>query len=1262
MMGLVDKPGALFPNVLKKRIDSNWQTPDSMLKDLESKNFKVTEFTRALLGDPNATVGDLWMFRLFYGDPAVYNKDAETYSVAQITGLRQKLHDIASQLTEETDETWTPREAQAALWVYINAKQTGKDITKIATYQSGLNKPSEKYGGKTPLEWLKDAVPNLHEGPLSQEFGMAEVPLAKRSPLEKKLLNQMSKEAGGKTKPVTTLLDARRFVNAQKSNSYSRVLTIPTPEELLASIEAGEMEVFISEDGKAGFMVKPDGYMGMLFSNSDKRGIGTNLLAEAIEKGGRHGDAFDPFLPKFYKENIGAVETDRYPFDPQYAPEGWETDPNLKNRPDVVEFRLSDEAINLFTSPKTGKVRKALVLQNLGGFTGNYTREVRFSREIYQPLQNTTDIEFSEVDRQFLETANDGQSVTGKIHEWRDQAALNINRLTNQLEQEFLEKFGGRKPRITKLAGSGRKLNTANTELLQKAMNLYIDSGTGANRDKAEAFQQKLEKKRIAKTATVGELEKLDVVNRMLNLNQEEISWADSVVRHYYEEFFKFAQDNNLIDSHVDNYVKRIWKMPEAWKDANIIWNGASTTGFKVKPSSGKQRTLESIIDGWEMGLDLRTDGALQNLQSYANELGYTNANRRFMSYLDSLISEDNHGVAIELAEGEKPPAGMVRLEDRGYSMPGMVAYARADIAAEINKLGDKAAHKFWDLPIVKGIRKLNATLKSTILSVSMFHHLAGLRSYVFGVKGTGWQRFRPIKAYREGLRKIDQQEGFENPNYEHLGPIVDLLVREGLTFGRTQDWDGDVMFDSAISEYLGKKKSKGSRMALKGWERGRRWKRQWTNGLFGRLFAGLKAQSAAVELTVKIRKMEKKLGRGLTDAEIKAEAQKISRLINADFGGLHLQRMGRNPDAQKVLQLLLLAPDWTESNWRTVTGMVPGLNKAISKVVGDNPAPKGMEAVYRKFWGGIAIRGVLTVLAAQYAVLALFGDDEDKKEYLKQMQQAVISREEFAKGRWATVDLTPVFKRIGAEPPQGKRVVFNILGHFKDILKAMTPVSLAKHKASPAVRTVESFATRTDWKGDRFKTVGELWEGLSDLDPALTVEKGKGPRDPEGYFGAMSQLLAAGAYNFRQSLPIPLSEMLTGAGSESSMLASLGRSVGVDVRDVRFRDPNEQMYWDTTQEIKQLENKLSDAKKSKDRRLILDARRDIKDYDDYNRIKARLGFTKARLRPVNKKIRELEVKRDKGKGLTPSEIRRLRKLNERKAEIYGKFAQVLER
>jgi hypothetical protein len=1182
LMGLRDKPGALYANKLKKRIDENWTSPEAMLADLESKNFKVTEFTRALLGDQDATVGDLWMFRAFYGDPAVYDKQAENYSIPQITGLRQKLHSLAAQMSQETGKPWSPREMQAAIWVYVNAKQSGKKIGQIASYKSGLLRPNEKYGGKTPVEFLKTLVPNLSEGPLSDRIGLVDVPLSPLSPLTKKLLDKAKEKVRGKHP--------------------------------------------ISKDGAIKVLTP-----GM--TNDD-----VVKMANAIVAGGRTVVAPTQDFADWYQKIFGFEVTDG------------------------LNMELSDAAIGLYTDAR-GKVTFKMVRDNLGGFSGNYTQAVRFSVQAQEDLGSMAAEDSNENDQEFLRTEEDKYSHVNKIHEWRDQSTLNVNRMTNALEQEFLEKFGGRKSNLARRAGvgSGRLMHTAESELASQAFHLFLDTYdiTGPkNEQKVEAYRKKLMRK---PSRTVAEIEQLKIIDRMQNMTAGEVAWARDNIRPHYDNFFDFAQSKGILDTHIDAYVKRTWIMPKEYETAGVSWNGTGTTGFKLTPSSGKQRSFDSIVDGWEAGMELRTKSAIGNLNEYANEIGYVYANRRFTDYMKSLVNETGNGIIIELDSGVKPPENFTILKDRGFARPGKVAYARKDVGDILNKLSAKATHSFWNIPAIKWVGKMNATIKSTLLSVSMFHHLAGIRSYVFGVSGTGWQRFRPIKAYREGLKKIDEQTGFENPNYQHLGPIVDLLVKEGLTFGRTQDWEGDThMAQSSIESMLmDMKAGKASGRALHAWQGMRRWKRQWTNGLFNQLFAGLKAQSGAVELTHKMRQMEKKLGRGLTDAEIKTEAAKVARLINADFGGLHLGRMGRNPDFQKLLQYTLLAPDWTESNWRTVTGIIPGLNKKIGKMMNDNPPPPGMEKVYRKFWAGIAMRSAILTVAGQWAVLALFGDEDDREEYFKQIKGGFTSREEFAKGRWTGVDITPVIEAFGGEMPAGKRANLSLVGHFKDILKATAPITLAKHKTSPITRLAESMATRTDWKNDRFKTLGEMWRDKNPFD--LVADPNLDPKEAKGWLGAGSQLFAAGLYNVFGATPIPLHEVAKGAFGPESIVPAVGRAVGVDVREVRHKDPAEALYWEKSQEVKRLERALNEAKLTRDNRMITEARMDIKRYDNFNQTKSRLGFARARLSPINKKIRALEKLRQE-RSLTVEEIAKLRMLKRKQADIYQKFADVIGR
>jgi hypothetical protein len=1184
LMGLTEKPGALFANKLKEKIDTKWTSPEGMFEDLESTLYKVTEFVRGLNGDPDATVGDMWMYRAFFGDNAVYNKENEAYSVPQTVALRQKLMDLSAKLSAETGETYTPREVQAAIWVHINAKTNGIKFSEVADYQTGFNKPSAKFGGKTPLEWLKNLVPNLSDGPLSEKLSIPKVPMAPISPLAKKRLDQIRKELRARGKKVDK------------------------------------------------FNIADDGTISVQSTNPDEM---TLNLIDAISKGGNRIEV-PVEAADWHRETFGFKE--------------------VATEAETTVMRLSDDAVAVFTNPK-GKITPTQIRDNLGGFSGTYTQTARFAREARKNLDQIAALSTEKADADFLRTGNDGMSVTGKIHEWRDGSKHNWDRYANHLEQEFLEKFGGRKSRV-KVLGSDRFLGTPKTELLQKAMNLYIDSGTGQNLQRVMEHVNNLSQ--LPKLTNRQKMHLL-IIDRMMEMSEEETAWANENIRPYYEDIFSFAKEHKLIDTHVDNYVKRSWRMPKEYENAGVTWSGAGTSGFILTPASGKKRTFNSIVDGWELGMDLYTEGVIGNLQNYGTEIGYVFANRRFVKYMRSLITFDADSLMMEGDGNFKPPAGFAKVRDRGFVKPGKVLFARQDFADELNKLGERASRQIWDKPIVKVIRKINSMLKSTILSVSLFHHLAGLRSYGYAVNGKGF-KYNGIKAYKRGLAKIDEQTVMDNPTYEHIGPVIDYLVREGLTLGRTQDWDQSAMQDSFIEDMLLKRTTKLSAVALEAWKRARRGKQSLTTGLFGRLFAGLKAEGAAFEfghnLKLKEKEILKKEGapRGLTDSEIKLAAQQAATIINADFGGLHLSRMGRSPDIQKVAQLLLLAPDWTESNWRTVTGMIPGANNLINKAIGDRPEIPGMGKVYRRFWKGAAIRILTTVALANAAILVLFADDDEKEDYFDMLSEQFTAKN-FIKGKWLSVPIDPMLPESWKHPE--KRRLLSVAGHFKDILK-MVPTELDPlknaadlfaAKASPMGKMVESAISREDWKGARFTTAAELLKtGKITMDNQFAKEA-------EG-----STFLSLMFYNLRAGLPIAAGELLQAIAGETTAISALSRAAGIEVRDVRRVPVARQKFEKISSEINELDKNLADARKIKDQRMIFEARKDIRDYDGFNKKKARIGSTKRLIAVQNNRIKDIKVKQKEGIALTDKEEKRLRETNEKKQAIWEKAMKILNR
>jgi hypothetical protein len=357
------------------------------------------------------------------------------------------------------------------------------------------------------------------------------------------------------------------------------------------------------------------------------------------------------------------------------------------------------------------------------------------------------------------------------------------------------------------------------------------------------------------------------------------------------------------------------------------------------------------------------------------------------------------------------------------------------------------------------------------------------------------------------------------------------------------------------------------------------------------------------------------------------------------------------------MAQMSLLAPDWTESNWRTVTGMIPGLNNKIGKWIGDNPEVADMKGVYRSFWMGAAFKGVLSTALLQGAILGLFGDEDDREEYYNFMTENLFSLDKFPKARWASVDLTPLARKLGLGDPE-KRQVFSVLGHFKDILKISNPVNLAKHKISPLARIGETAFTGKDWKGTRFSTVGEMRDAVLDGTwlPPLTANN-KYAKDMNG-IAWWSTLPALIGYNVRQSIPIFASNTMEAIQGESSWFGSLARASGFDLRDVSSRSKGQRKFEEVRKDINSLDKQLKEARASKDRTLITKAKQEIKNYPNFNKAKSRMNYARTQLSVVNRKIKGLE----KVEVLSPRQERELRKLKEKKEQIFEKFYTVINR
>ena len=83
--------------------------------------------------------------------------------------------------------------------------------------------------------------------------------------------------------------------------------------------EYAGMRLFMADDWKSGFAVKPDGDIVSVFSLG--KGRLADMLALARENGGLKLDCFEPLAPVY--ERYGFKVTDRADWSDDYAPANW---------------------------------------------------------------------------------------------------------------------------------------------------------------------------------------------------------------------------------------------------------------------------------------------------------------------------------------------------------------------------------------------------------------------------------------------------------------------------------------------------------------------------------------------------------------------------------------------------------------------------------------------------------------------------------------------------------------------------------------------------------------------------------------------------------------------------------------------------------------------------------------------------------------------------------------------------------------------------
>ena len=624
-------------------------------------------------------------------------------------------------------------------------------------------------------------------------------------------------------------------------------------------------------------------------------------------------------------------------------------------------------------------------------------------------------------------------------------------------------------------------------------------------RDTDQAIQIYIDSKRNPEHITQFYKDLTAEQQKIVDLSQEltpAIKKIADKIQKSYEQTGLEALSADIIKNVLDNYAARIWDLEGNKKTFGPLRKFGTTTRH------AKLRVFETIIEGMAKGYELKVKSATNNLQILKEEIVKTIADKQFIKALQKIKTVDgNPLITTKRLEGyiqiEHPNfnvwefAGQAKegkvygknflITDDGTLLERRSLYAPKAQAENLNNI--LGISKLSNVPGVKTLTKYNAIIKSWILQTSLFHHFAFMRSYYLGTNHKTFSEMNVRTAYREGVKAIEQEN-----------PILMQGVENGLTLGLKQDWEESLVREKTlIGKILDKNKAskfiKDKIMALR---------QSQADFLFGEFGAGLKAKAFLIEF----RHQTKKYPNENTDII----AKRVANLINDDFGGLHLQRMGRNPTLQHIFRIFALAPDWTESNIRTMVKMVAGGTKTERRM-------------YRRFWAGVLVKGVLLTVLANL----LLNRDEFEENYKRAWKEGGL--------KWLDIDITNIYKALGGKSVNRK--YFSILGHFKDPLKFIThPIKSAKHKGSVVFGFFHDMLSGVDWAGRGFTDADTLFK------EGKTVEWGweKGPI-------SYSQLPSFMSNQLRGFQPVQIQNLLSWIAGEMEAFDAIANSLGLGVR-----------------------------------------------------------------------------------------------------------------
>jgi hypothetical protein len=586
-----------------------------------------------------------------------------------------------------------------------------------------------------------------------------------------------------------------------------------------------------------------------------------------------------------------------------------------------------------------------------------------------------------------------------------------------------------------------------------------------------------------------------------------------------YAADLKRAQELGVIESSQEHYINQIWNLPKKGKGSTK----AQKFGQKMAESK-ERKILGGYLEGIQLGFEPTTLNAAQLRRIYQENLARAIHEKAFLDSIRDMRNPEGEPVLTKITKdtdwkkykmidhpslknykfkgsnvvkGEQSGAFGTPTETlRTVFLEKTPMAVHKDVAPKLNALLLKSSLR--EVPVIRQALTFSATGKYMLLSFSGFHHTAlGKTAVFYGVNPLPFG----ARSYISGLDLIENND-----------KDVKLLVEKGgLTLGQNSRIEFIKDVAGQPFEFLARKAGVPGRSLNKA-------KQWWDKALWDHYYVGLKAMSGKLWLQ-KVR--------GMFPHKSEAEVAKIAANdINNNYGGLNWELLGVSKTHLDIARLMLLAPDWTISNWRffidaaKVSKGYQAARKRLTKkdlTTGEALFVGGDETAPATRYMGRVIATLGTLVAATN--LALWG--------------TILPHEpEDLKKKWYMVKLP--FKT-----KEGAYYYLDVFGHFFEPIRAVSdPVRWAKGKRSVGWKVVEEGITGRNWNGEYIKSVTELYKGAEEGDYSLY--KSRYGQESTGW-GAIPTRTIHGLTSF---VPIPVNiavEIGTGDKKPIEGLDALG-------------------------------------------------------------------------------------------------------------------------